>query len=175
MNITDELRDYTEEQVKCLDMTKAQYYKLFAIADRIDAEHEKALTEMHDAAYDEGYSYVWIGTDDWLERHEEKMVKQGWMRLPKDADGVLWHIGDRDENGRTVTAIKLGLDGFWIRVGCTYRIAKQARHYHAPTVEDVLREFAQECLSYATCVDDHEVVDAIAEFSKRLKLAGDVE
>lgn len=96
MSITDELRKYVADN-ELFHITPSVATYLLSIADRIDAEHEKALTEMHDAAYDEGYDYGWIGTDDWLERHEEEMVKQGWMRLPKDADGKLIRIGDMME------------------------------------------------------------------------------
>lgn len=72
MNITDELREYTEEQVKCLDMTKAQYYKLFAIADRIDAEYDETVRELNDLA-------------------------SSGISLPVDAEGKLIRIGDMME------------------------------------------------------------------------------
>lgn len=37
------------------------------------------------------------------------------------------------------------------------------------------REFAGECLTYATCVEDHEVTDAIERFAAKLRMAGDAE
>lgn len=46
---------------------------------------------------------------------------------------------------------------------------------HTHTVEDVLREFVAEFIEYATCVDDHEVTDAISEYAPKLRLAGEDE
>ena len=59
MSITDELREYTEKQIKWLDMSKVHYRKIFAIADRIDAEHMTEVerfkaenAKLHDAVMD---------------------------------------------------------------------------------------------------------------------------
>lgn len=50
-------------------------------------------------------------------------------------------------------------------------MASQQQH----TVEDVLREFVAEFIEYATCIDDHEVTDAISEYAPKLRLAGEDE
>ena len=111
----------------------------------------------------------------------------GMVELPKDADGVPIRFGDvLDQFGTPMTVFAMSdpdpsqgdcmlelitdgvSDGMWVR-------ARKMRHYHATAVENVLREFAQECLTYATNVDDHEVVDAIEKYAKRLTLAGDAE
>lgn len=186
MNITDEVRELahvfsnvwmdengdvtytTGTSAPNLESVNLEEY-IKDIADRIDAEHEREMAERDSERFN--------ALMDARERGVNAVLKEpegfGLTALPKDADGVPWHIGDRDENGNIVMAIKLATDGFWINVGCIYRPAGRARHYHAPTVEDVLREFAQECLTYATNVDDHEVVDAIAEYATKLQLAGD--
>jgi hypothetical protein len=111
MSITDELRErahgfhvFNEEM-------------LLAIADRIDAEHQKAIRELNNLA-------------------------DASVLLPVDADGVPWHIGDRTESGQTIEAMGLNKHG-WHFVGTVNEIDPSIhRHYHAPTVEDVLREFA---------------------------------
>ena len=145
------------------------------IADRIDAEHQKELENARAIAGVHGFDCGFASADDWFVDHSEELKEHGWVQLPKDADDVPWNLNDRDEYGGTVTAIKLDVSGFWINVGCIYRPADKARHYHAPTVKDVLLEFALECLTYATSVDDHEVVDAIEKYAKRLTLVGDAE
>ena len=69
MSITDELRKYAKGYETLVN------HRLLEIADRIDAEHKRAI----------GY------VDD---RDPETMEENGWVKLPVDADGVPIHIGD---------------------------------------------------------------------------------
>lgn len=158
MSITDELKGYTEEQIKWLDMTKVHYRKLLAIADRIDAEHEAMLVDAR------------------------KTVYQGYIELPKDADGEYIHVGDVmewaliEDDGltivREVSAVGNGVFFAWSDEQHRYAQYESHvyRHHHAQTVEDVLREFA-----LAVCKDDALTIRSgvVEEFAKRLKLAGD--
>ncbi len=135
MSITDELRTggiyrfpsnrrvFTEEE-------------LTAIADRIDAEHERAMAA---AALIAGVPMT-----------DENMAEHGWIRLPVDADGEYIHVGDEmdpispeydsfsvvfmilDSAGHW--EVNTDLDGEW-----SWDELNQLRH-HAPTVEDVLTE-----------------------------------
>lgn len=141
--ITDELRKYTDEQIKWLDMTKVHYRNLLAIADRIDEKHKRAI----------GY------VDD---RDPETMAENGWIRLPKDIDDEYIHIGDVVDCGEStfkVNELRLTKAGW--NVG-------DCRH-HKPTVEDLLREFAMEVM-VAGRADDHEVSDAIDFYAPKLQL-----
>ena len=128
------------------------------IADRIDAEHERAVRYERCAF--------------WHDASDDELANYGLLRGPIDADGVTWRLGDRDENGNTVMAIKLATDGFWINVGCIYRPAERARHYHAPTVEDVLHELIGKA-QVLSCIDAEDKL--VADFAKRLTLAGEDE
>lgn len=67
MSITDELRDWVSNQYR------VNRLRGFAIADRIDAEHEKELEEQFNAL-----------TIDMEPMTEESMAEHGWIRLPKD-------------------------------------------------------------------------------------------
>ena len=85
-SIANELREYAlgwdeRNRVRC-DLT--------AIADRIDAEHERTLAAATLVAG--------------IPMTDENMAEHGWVRLPVDADGVPWHIGDITESGQTVEA-----------------------------------------------------------------------
>jgi len=158
MSITDELRKWGYGF--CGDTHDV----VTAIADRIDAEYQKAIRELNNLA-------------------------DASVLLPVDADGEIIHVGDMMERGKArghVIALMLSkypkkwggelhwgvqlegeqaptaLDGFF-------------RHYHEPTVEDVLREFASEFVGCANEVDDHEVTDAIERFASKLRLTGDVD
>ena len=149
MSITDELRK--EVQGFSLYVYAApQAERLLAIADRIDAEHERELR----------------GTGEDIVRD----VRHEWIRLPVDADGVPWHIGDRTESGQTIQAMGLNKHG-WHFVGTVNDIDPSIhRHYHEPTVEDVLREFALACEDAGNA--GPEVARIAAEYAKRLTLAG---
>ena len=80
MSITDELR----ECMKGSTLSSWMVERLTAIADRIDAEHEKAIASvMNDALY---------------HANEKDMAELGWIRLPKDADDVPICVGDDMES-----------------------------------------------------------------------------
>lgn len=167
MSITDELR--TSGIYRFLaNMRVFTEEELTAIADRIDKRHESEVG----AAERNGY----------VEAMDK--VDSEYIKLPKDADGVLWRIGDVTENGQTIKAMGLNKYG-WYFLGTVNEIDPSIhRHYHEPTVEDVLREFAQamnENMGMYTgeAIDADEWRDAdnktIAEFAAKLRLAGDAE
>lgn len=155
MSITDELRDYIKEQQWC---AKGM---LTAIADRIDAAHEKAIASvMNDALY---------------HANDKDMADLGWVRMPKDADGEYIHIGDRMENNERVVRIVLTDDSWEPSVYLEMLpnvlheyFCNEISHYHAPTVEDVLKELLRE---YDR--DDSELTNGeiIERFAARLRLA----
>ena len=166
MSITDELRK--EARGFGLYVYAApQAERLTAIADRIDAEHESACGE----AYGNGVMSVPIALDE-----------SAWVELPKDADNVPVSIGDRmewvryeDDDPtivRTVSGIGNGVFFAWSDEQGRYAQyeAHAYRHHRAPTVEDVLREFANEVYADA----DNEIRDRdflCAKYAKRLTLA----
>ena len=184
MAITDELREYTEEQIKWLDMTKVHYRKLFAIADRIDAEHHAAIRRWQqeiDALRDELREAVRLSEDK----------ASDMVELPKDADGEYIHIGDWMENGERVERIVL-TDGSWepyVYLAKTPYVlheyfCNEISHYKQPTVEDVLRDMHAKldevtALYVGEAIDsderDRDVARIFAEYAAKLRLAGDAE
>jgi hypothetical protein len=172
MSITDELRKYAQdwrENPNLMDdLDAGDIDGLLGdfehIADRIDAEHEKQMAErrrscvFYDAernyckVHDEGdmadFGYARLPVDgeapskqlaEWIER-------RGLVTGPLDANGELWHSGDMsDSNWGVIEGIAFE-DGRWFISGhdtsAPWVPADSIRHYHAPTVEDVLREFA---------------------------------
>jgi len=157
--ITDELREWTRTHtVNCSDNRIA----LVAIADRIDAEHEMELRD----------------TGDDIVRD----VKHEWIRLPKDADGVPWHINDEFEVDEVIAHVNGIGDNrlFYIdNDGMQWTRADNKRHYRAPTVEDLLREFGEKMAENTAMyvaetwdADERDKADAdtIAEYAKRLQL-----
>ena len=108
---------------------------------------------------------------------------EGMVELPKDADGEYIHIGDVMDSkvdhlfdGRPfeVRALVLCEDGWEAadgRFGNRYE-PNSLRHHYAPTVEDVLREFADR-----VCNSGHQwgldAADTIAEYAAKLQLRED--
>lgn len=174
MSITDELR----HEVADYPFRDNRDFAIFeAVADRIDAEHEAMLVDAR------------------------KTVYQGYIELPKDADGEYIRIGDEMEGvdkydslkkvmGKVIT-VSFESDGIvdvairaWNSDGTSWRRAyldpdaSVYRHYHAPTVEDVLRQFAHVGIRIAAKhgieagdIDFYADEEAIAEFAARLRLA----
>lgn len=111
MSITDELREWVSGakpavvdgcSISVGTMTYGCKKALLAIADRIDAAHyHVVMSAMNDALY---------------HANDENMAELGWVRLPKDADGVSIHVGDElaDEKDRPikVRVLKLRENGW---------------------------------------------------------------
>ena len=110
-------------------------------------------------------------------------VRERYVALPLDADGVPIHVGDMMERGESrghVIALmiseypkKWGGELHW-GVQLEGEQAPTAldltfRHYHAPTVEDVLREFAKRWDDPANYAKG-ELVEA---FAAKLRLSED--
>jgi hypothetical protein len=100
---------------------------------------------------------------------DEKMAENGWVRLPKDADGEYIHIGDVIDCGEStfkVNELRLTKAGW--NVG-------DCRH-HKPTVEDLLREMMREasCNIYADGSCEMGLTDEqLAEYAQKLQLRED--
>ena len=183
MSITDELRKWLRDGKG----------SLLAIADRIDAEHEKAMSRagelLADAEEVRDYNYAnWqeckqkvlqgnITIDELsaeIERLKGELAHR--IELPVDADGAPICVGDvLDGYGKTIEVVEMrhGRSG-WVlisRDGNGYADTFAFAHHHAPTVEDVLREMADRI--YAD-EDEPRNRDAIvAEYATRLQLKED--
>ena len=169
MSITDELREWMDRTTirfddrGCLLGTAEE---LTAIADRIDAEHEKAC----DDAWDNGYEADYLGIEKWLTEHPQVMEHHGWVRLPLDADGVPIHIGDviaYEDNTKPKEVVAL-VPPSVVMVEDGPHYADMCRHYREPTVEDVLREFVTEFNRDDTELCDEEIIE---QFAAKLRLA----
>ena len=178
MSITDELREWLEGAYNygtgehLLDRVYRPWFgwkaTLEPMLDRIDAEHE---------------SMVGCTADEW------DYWESTHIELPKDADGEYIHIGDVVEEFDTRTVgracgevirivFNKHLTNVRIDTGRSYADRNPANVRHVskqPTVEDVLREFYVYAVrgkqAYAEDVD----VTVLADYAKRLRLAGEDE
>lgn len=121
----------------------------------------------------------------YAENNDKGMGELGWVKLPVDADGMPIRVGDKmewcDPDGEvTVTCYvdAVGVGCFFAWDGANGRYAQKCanayRHYTPPTVEDVLQEMLEQAVGYS---DAHTTValNAIAEYSAKLRLAGEDE
>lgn len=118
-----------------------------------------------------GYN-VLIGLAD---RIDSEMVE-----LPKDAYGEYIHIGDVMEwcdSGETLTVEGIGSDVLFYIDGenAEWTAARNKRHHHEPTVEDVLREFAEKVIDSQIPSVHPTYEEAITEYAAKLRLADDGE
>lgn len=186
MSITDELRDWASNHYSGWPSKQAEG---FAIADRIDAEHQKALDEWkaeHGQMWLKGYSECHAELLEGNETLASDLERCGWIRLPKDTDGEYIHIGDvmvyADGNTCPMKVVALVPPSVFLTDDGP-RYADMCRHYHEPTVEDVLREMREKMDALTT---DYvcELIDAgertrkedelFADYAKRLRLATEV-
>lgn len=168
MSITDELRKYARGYKPMVDHT------LLEIADRIDAEYESSYKD----GYDEGAADILAFYDGLKEsaqgREDVTLWGVEYVARPLDVDGESWHVGDEIANQYnhllTVSEIIYKGNGRWmLHAEPNWNFyADIACHHHPRTVEDVLEEFAQ---MYIACNDK----GTIAEYAKRLRLAGEDE
>ena len=102
------------------------------------------------------------------------------VELPKDADGVPIHVGDVLTDGEytfRVDELAAFGDGSWsIRNedGNAWA-ACDVTHHHAPTVVDVLREFAEKVIDSQIPSVHPTYEEAITEYAAKLRLADDAE
>ena len=165
MSITDELR----ERAHGFHVFNEE--RLLAIADRIDAEHGREMEERAD-------------------RYSELRAKMNncYIELPVDADGVPIHVGeeldylealhpDVPSRFKVQDMFYFGNGEWRLRAYPATYEPEKCRHYHAPTVEDVLLEA---CKAYHGLMTEsmsdiaHDMPapsEIIAEYAKRLTLA----
>jgi len=165
MSVTCELWAYIEQYGGKL-MSNRQAEELATIAEHIDQAHESAMYDMR-REHDE-----WVADRD-----------ANWVKLPLDADGMPIRVGDVMENvvspsiHREVTGV--GVECFYAWEDGFGRYsqfdAPNYRHHHEPTVEDVLREFAEKVIDSQIPSVHPTYEEAIAEYAAKLRLAGDAE
>ena len=164
---------------------------LDGIADRIDAAHQKAEDEWKakdGQSWLHGYAECRAELMEGNEVIAASLEEAGWVKLPVSEDGNVLYIGDLvDEKlpfgGYAPPApidtmeLSRGASGYcWmVKLDAENRALvspKLLRHHHAPTVEDVLREFGD---WYAHTKGGCDEDGIIAEFAAKLRLAGEEE
>lgn len=166
--ITDELRKWLDKYT----MRKDTYDKMIAIIDRIDAEHEDALSKVH------------------IDMSDSEQVY-----LPKDADDEVIHIGDKlhDKWNELISGevewLMLNNHGWWLKFkeNCErfYLHDFHEWHHHKQlTVENLLRDMHAK-LNEVTALYIGEAIDSderdndetriFAEYATKLQLRGDAE
>ena len=169
MAITDELRLFAADPYTGWVPTDKQQADLRAIADRIDEKHEREVQQAHAD-----------GLNEQMDFHDN-FIPSNYIALPVDADGVPIRIGDvLDEIAvATYPFVPAKVVGYHECCGEVLPIVEndgefqvipeKVCHYRAPTVEDVLREFA-DAMSNTNPLD---VPARIAEYAAKLRLAGE--
>ena len=177
MESIDRLRDWLKGRL----LMGNGWNELNEIADAIESEVKANRVDAYTKGYDEGFA----SADDWVAQHEDAMAEHGWVRLPVDADGVTFHIGELvDERlpfgGYAAPApvdtmeLSRGASGYgWmVKLDAENRALinpKLLRHHRIQTVEGVLEEFVARWME-----THHDDIPALkAEYAAKLALRGD--
>lgn len=204
MAITDELREWWVRKFPIMDKELHEDFTTIAdridaahaaLAAKSDRQREQ-LAAMEDALRRRNEGELkrrWQREIDALRDERDELREavrlseakaSGMIELPKDADGEYVHIGDamewmpRDKTYQTVIRVVsgVGADVFfaWSGKSCQYAQydAQAFRHYRQPTIEEVLTEFGIDWEHEDNCEDRAAL---LAEYAKRLKLAGEGE
>lgn len=160
MSITDELREW----VGC-NLYYERRDELTAISDRIDAEHERQLEVLY-----------------------RDMSDAEYVELPKGADGEYIHEHDkvdwRDHAGtwhENATVVAVCNDGCYVMGGTAFHVHKSdIRHYHVPTVEDLLFSYGQSCIRISNEAETDAAKQTMLaklreEYAAKLRLAKEAE
>lgn len=176
VTITDELRQFIADHFTGETLRHAS-----KMADRIDAKSRDKCATAYASGFSDGQGVT-----------EEAAYRRGYdtgaamaesdeyVKLPLDADGVPIRPGDELVNYETnerlfVYDVELYEDERWLVIdGETMDSIHpdRVRHYHAPTVEDVLREFGDWYVHTKGGCDEDGI---LAEYAAKLRLAGDGE
>ena len=171
MRSIDNLREWVNgDELRAGMSLRTARDSILAHIDNIEREVE----ELRDREYRNG-----------MEDGEMAAERDGWVRMPVDADGEAIHVGDvMDEQlpfggyaaPAPVDTMELsrgaGGYGWMVRLDSesgAFINPKLLRHHHAPTVEDVLEEFMARWME-----THHDDIPALkAEYAAKLRLAGD--
>ena len=135
---------------------------------------------------DQGLTMVAMSTVNTHLDEIERELKEEYVALPKDTDGNVWRVGDLvvgevnpNNPKRVERMLWYGSDSGWQLEtdSILYPCPERPRHYHAPAVEDVLREFAK---SIAEVLGGDEFLlrdddEMYTEFAAKLRLVNDEE
>lgn len=128
-----------------------------------------------------GRETVWITKSALLDDLDAvvREVEERYVELPKDADGEYVHIGDVMDCGehfgiQEVEGFIHGAVAFTVCDPQPARIctcpAHMTHHYHEPTIEDVLRNFAEKITDSQIPGVRPTYEEAIAEYAVKLQL-----
>ena len=166
MGITDELRKWGYGF--CGDTHDV----VTAIADRIDAEHERELAEQLDETSD---MREFCGRIEQAAANREDVTLWGvdYVALPVDADGVPIHVGDtvygcRSGMEMTISELRMTTNGWSISTSRGYLTDAEVTHTRPDSWERIADEL--EGLSVDSMVSDTNLLSSCAlDLAKRIR------
>ena len=180
MRSIDNLREYALTVASVNATTRA------VLAGYID-EIEREVEELRDRDYRNGREDA-EGAVEFADRLKASATNRAdvtlfgvdYTPLPVDVDGVPIHVGDVMEwpygNGEFRVNGIGGNTLFYIDKDsgeCEWTAAGDKRHHHAPTVEDVLREFGAGWYERMRGPETFDIADYVERYATRLRLAGE--
>ncbi len=176
MKSIDNLREYALTAASVNATTRA------VLAGYID-EIEREVEELRDRDYRNGREDA-EGAVEFADRLKASATNRAdvtlfgvdYTPLPVGADGMPIHVGDVMDEGKVAKVVIT--DEHWEPSVYVYKLpnvqheyfCNEVAHHHAPTVEDVLREFAD---AWAEWKDGAAMMNPVETFAAKLRLVGD--
>ena len=151
MNIADELRTWVGGSLRASMSLLTARDQLLAIADRIDAEYQKAEDKWkaeNGEMWLKGYTECHVELMEGNEVIAPSLEEAGWAKLPKDAGDEYIHEHDkvdwRDHAGtwhKNVTVVAVCNDGCYVVDGTVFHVHKSdIRHHRPDTWERIIED-----------------------------------
>lgn len=179
--ITQGLRDYIKARWPSPSEVVLSYCdNIDAIHKALEEENAKLRKELKgrpSAGAAEVMAFVDRLTNAAARREEVTILGVDYTALPLDADGVPIHVGDwiasEWDTKAKVAAVTSDEVYWWESDGCHWCHAYTVRHYHKPTVMDVLDELL---MNWPDCEGPEDEIALKNRIAKRLQLVdGDAD
>ena len=138
----------------------------------------KSADEISECATPCGASPDWMGVRrkvGELADAIEQEIAERYVKLPLDANGEYIHVGDEVDFLGHSTVDAIGKDGEvfifasnWLD-GVYAERACKLHHYHKPTLEDVLRDFAYELSKRQSSPETFDPKELYAEYAAKIR------
>lgn len=176
-------QEIIDEQQSIIELQEKSIYNLQSIIEH----QEKRIYNLNGKVknIENNYGQLKGSRDHWRDRCKEleRKLEDEYIKLPVDADGVPWHIGDvvhrteHRDHPNIVTGVEFYSDGnhkLHVReTACTAwtSYASEQRHFKPDIVENLLAEYVERYDS-CTCIDyqGHDTPRSLLEeYAERIK------
>lgn len=175
--ITGELRRYVNDALDEGDIVAPLAAGLMGIAGRIDDADARATERSWDSGFDSGF----YSADHWhVEQDEATLAQHGLVRVPVDADGETFRLGETvdvevtakgvtERETVTISGLRFDREGWELETPEGYYYPLDCARHHRATAAERLRRVADRL---ADGEDAQGFVGELADIAAEMEAAG---